>query len=111
MIRYEELESIVGGFVSSSDNTDGKVLEFDTGIGTGKLVYVKHGNRQYRRTLHDLFRIPRVYSRWTSDFVIFYLNDKPLAAGTYTLDSGTSVQVEETTDLTNVIMAELIAVA
>lgn len=111
MIRYEKLELIVGGFVSSSDMSDGKVLEFDTGVGMGKLIYVKHGNRQYRRTLHDLFGIPRVYSRWTSDFVIFYLEGKPLAAGTYTQDQGTSVQVEETTDLTNVIMEELMAVA
>lgn len=111
MIEYEKLESIVGRFISSSDNTDGRVLEFDTGIGTGKLIYVKHGNKQYRRTLHDLFRIPRVYSRWSSDFVIFYLEGKPIAAGTYTLDRGTSVQVEEMIDLTNTIMTELIAVA
>lgn len=105
MIGREELSVIMSKFLASKNRRDGNVTEFDTGIGLGKLIYVKHKNQEYRSIIIDMFGSADIY-RHNSDFILFKLDDKVLAIGTYTYYD-TSLSIDETEDMVTIVYNEL----
>lgn len=105
MIEYEELCKVVDYFARNEGKQ--KSVQFDTGIGSGELRYIRWKSKKYQKLLSDMFGVDDAYKRWKSDFIIFYLDGKPLAAGTYTRYE-ISYQEDELIELTKVIENELL---
>ena len=105
MIEYEELYKVVDHFARKEGKQ--KSVQFDTGMGSGELRYIRWKNKKYQKLLSDMFGVADAYKRWKADFVIFYFQKEPLAAGTYTLRE-MSVEVDEVEDLVKTIYNELL---
>lgn len=106
MISYEEILTTLSHFARKEGKKSS--IQFSTGIGVGMLRYVKRGNAEFRDLLTAMFRCSDIYNKRDTDFIIFYLDDKPLAAGTYTRYE-ISYQEDELVELTKVIENELLA--
>lgn len=105
MIDYEELYEVVDHFARREGKQ--KSVQFDTGIGSGELRYIRWKNKKYQKLLSDMFGVADAYKRWKSDFIIFYLQGEPVAAGTYTLWES-ALEVDEVEDLVKTIYNELL---
>lgn len=104
---FDELLGIVESFCNRASQVAFVTVEtISTSAGIGSLIYVKHGDAEYRDVLSDLFQVEDAYTEWQADFILFKLNKEYLAAGTYTPGSAT-VAEDEVVKFTKVLLTEL----
>lgn len=74
--------------------------------GTGTLIYVRNGDKEYQNIISKMFGVDNAYEEWKSDFVLFRSNGRILAVGTYTLGSAAEEE-NEVKEFTNVLITEV----
>lgn len=62
-MSLKDLYFLISDFWFDAEGVDGAVKEFNTGLGTCKMIYVKNGNEEYRKILSDMFKTPDAYDR------------------------------------------------
>lgn len=108
-MEYEKIATFVEQFCAGLDENDKKPRTIDTGIGIGEIRYVKNGDEEFKKILSGLFDEENVYKTFDSNFVLFSLDGRYIAAGTYSVDKGAAWLEGETEDIRDIIIAELVA--
>lgn len=107
-MEYDVLLGIVESFCNWASVGEWSEQEITIGTITGTLLYVKHGDRKYQDVISKMFDVDDAYKEWDSDFVMFRVDDKILAIGTYTLDSA-ATEEDEVAEFTKVLINELMS--
>lgn len=106
MLMYEEVLGVVEEFCNQASEGMLETQSITVNQVTGTLVYVRNGNENYREVLSKMFGVVNAYEKWDSDFVLFRVNDRILAAGTYTLGSAAEEE-NEVAEFTKVLITEV----
>lgn len=105
-MMYEEVLGSVEDFCNQASEGMLETQSITVNQVTGTLVYVRNGDENYREVLSKLFGVANAYEKWDSDFILFRVNDRILAAGTYTLRSAAEEE-NEVKEFTNVLVTEI----
>lgn len=105
-MMYEEVLGSVEEFCNQASEGMLETQSITVNQVTGTLVYVRNGDENYREVLSKMFGVANAYEKWDSDFVLFRVNDKILAVGTYTLRSAAEEE-NEVKEFTNVLITEV----
>lgn len=105
-MEYDVLLGAVESFCNWASVGEVSEQEITIGTITGTLLYVKHGDNRYQDVISKMFDIDDAYKEWNSDFVLFQVDEKILAIGTYTLGSA-AVEEDEVAEFTKVLINEL----
>ena len=105
-MMYEEVLGSVEEFCNQASKGKIETQSITVNQVSGTLVYVRHGDENYREVLSKMFSVANAYKEWESDFVLFRVNDSILAVGTYTLGSAAEEE-HEIKEFTNVLITEV----
>lgn len=105
-MMYEEVLGSVEEFCNQASEGMLETQSITVNQVTGTLVYVRNGDENYREVLSKMFGVANAYEKWDSDFMLFRVNDRILAAGTYTLRSAAEEE-NEVKEFTNVLITEV----
>lgn len=105
-MMYEEVLGSVEEFCNQASEGKAETQSITVNQVTGTLVYVRNGAENYQEVLSKMFGVINAYEEWDSDFVLFRVNDRILAAGTYTLGSAAEEE-NEVKEFTNVLITEV----
>lgn len=105
-MMYEEVLGSVEEFCNQASEGMLETQSITVNQVTGTLIYVRNGDENYREVLSKMFGVANAYEKWDSDFVLFRVNDRILAAGTYTLRSAAEEE-NEVKEFTNVLITEV----
>jgi len=106
MLMYADVLGVVEEFCNQALEGKIEIQSIKVNQVTGTLVYARNGDENYREVLSKIFGVVNAYEKWDSDFVLFRVNDRILAAGTYTLRSAAEEE-NEIAEFTKVLITEI----
>lgn len=105
-MTYEYILGIIEKFCNQASEGMLETQSITVNQVTGTLIYVRNGDENYREVLSKMFGVANAYEKWDSDFVLFRVNGRILAAGTYTLRSAAEEE-NEVKEFTDVLITEV----